>query len=490
MALHTRLPDRPWLPDRDRLWAGVRRRVAIDTRSLAAFRIAIGLLLIADLLLRSRDLVVFYTDAGVLPRAALAEFAAPWAFSLHALSGAAWYQGLLFVVAGVVAASMALGYRTRAATFLSWVLLVSLQNRNPVVLNGGDVLLRMILLWAVFVPLGQRWSLDARRRDGTGDGLRSHVASFGSAALLAQVVIMYGSNAIFKLYGDLWWRGVAIEYVFSLDQFTILLGDVLANYPLLLHAGALFWMALLLASPLLLGLTGWPRAVLVGLFASAHLGMLLTMQLGLFPLIAVAALLAFLPGEVWEHVDMGAGPTGATERDPARLSALRRRAGQFQSTVVAVLFVLVILSNLGATGYDTMPDGAEPVVQVTSIDQRWSMFAPNPMQVDGWYVVPGELANGSQVDALHGGQVSWDRPPELAATYPNARWRKYLANLWRGWFHPSQEYLARYLCQEWNEDHATKMERVTLYYMEQPTRLDGPEPIEKKRLHSHTCGTT
>ncbi|MFB6096718.1 MAG: HTTM domain-containing protein [Haloferacaceae archaeon] len=498
MALHRRLPDRSGLA------SAIRRRVAIDARSLAAFRTAVGVLLIADLLLRSRDLVAFYTDAGVLPREALAQFSAEWAFSLHALSGAAWYEGLLFVVAGVVAAALAAGYRTRVATFASWVLLVSLQNRNPVVLNGGDVLLRLVLLWAIFVPLGERWSLDARRRAGRAAGEteasapRRAIASLGTAALLGQVVIMYGSNALFKLNGTLWLDGTAIQYVFSLDQFTILLGDVLANYPLLLHAGALLWMALLVCSPLLLGLTGWRRAVLVGLFMSMHLGMLLTMQLGLFPLIAVAALVPFLPGEVWDAVGLGAVPTddgdrsglatGAEAGKGTLPSAFRRRAGQFRSGVVAVLFVLVLLSNLGATGYQTVPDQADPVVQATAIDQRWSMFAPDPMRVDGWYVVPGELENGSQVDALHGGAVTWDRPPELAATYPNARWRKYLVNLWRGWFHPSREYLSRYLCRKWNDEHATKMEQVTLYYMEQPSRLDGPEPIEKKRLLRHTCG--
>ncbi|TKX52003.1 HTTM domain-containing protein, partial [Halorubrum sp. SS7] len=53
-----------------RLSAAVAARVSVDPRALAAFRIGLGALLIADLLLRSRSLTAFYTDYGVLPRRA------------------------------------------------------------------------------------------------------------------------------------------------------------------------------------------------------------------------------------------------------------------------------------------------------------------------------------------------------------------------------------------------------------------------------------
>ena len=43
----------------------------VDLRSLALFRIAVALVLLADLAIRATDLVAHYTDAGVLPRATL-----------------------------------------------------------------------------------------------------------------------------------------------------------------------------------------------------------------------------------------------------------------------------------------------------------------------------------------------------------------------------------------------------------------------------------
>ena len=147
------------------------RHLGVDTRALAALRVGLGLLLLADLLGRSRDLRAFYTDAGVLPRSTRAAVVSDWFLSVHALSGDLWWQVLLFLVAGVAAIALTVGYRTRVATAVSWVLLVSLHNRMPVVLNGGDVLLRMVLLWAIFLPLGERWAVDA-----LPDGRIVHVA--------------------------------------------------------------------------------------------------------------------------------------------------------------------------------------------------------------------------------------------------------------------------------------------------------------------------
>ena len=152
---------------RSRRWQRVRgavtRRFRIDTWTLAFFRICLGTLLLADLLFRARNLVVFYTDRGVLSIEALAELYPGYQFlSVHALSGAIWFQILLFLLAAIAAIAVLVGYRTRLATALSLVMLVSLQARNPMVLNAGDPLLRRLLFWSVFLPLGASWSVDAR----------------------------------------------------------------------------------------------------------------------------------------------------------------------------------------------------------------------------------------------------------------------------------------------------------------------------------------
>src|SRR5262245_42318967 len=123
--------------------AAVRSKLAelfgLDLRSLAVFRIGLALLLLSDLVGRAADLVAHYSDDGVLPRSAIAT---PRYVSLHLLDGSADFQAALFVLAGLFAAALLVGWWTRLATAGSWFLLMSLHARNPMVLQGGDTLLR------------------------------------------------------------------------------------------------------------------------------------------------------------------------------------------------------------------------------------------------------------------------------------------------------------------------------------------------------------
>jgi hypothetical protein len=489
------------------LRAAVRRRIGIDVRALAVLRVALGALLLADLALRARSLRAFYTDAGVLPRAVLsARNPALARFSLHALSGAAAAQWLLFALAAAFALALLVGYRTRLATLGSLLLLASLHARNPLVLNGGDALLRRLLLWGLFLPLGERLSVDAlRAAAGSRDSAdaRERVAGVASAALLSQVVLVYGVDALLKHRSPLWIRGNAVRYVFSLDQFTVLLGERLAGFPALLRLANWFWLGLLSASVLLLLLTGRRRTLLVSLFVTAHFGMALTMRLGLFPLISVAALLPFLPPQVWDglaaRVPAGstavdrwggrrlpAAPAGPWSLTPPSLPPRLRRTGRRAASVLAAaLLVLALGWNATALGYVDAPPAVERTVDPA--DYRWDMFAPSPPRADAWYVAPGQLASGERVDAFRGGPVRWHRPPDVSATYPTARWRKYLLDVWRSGDPRLEAALGAHLCRRWNRDHRTDLVAVRVVVVAQPTRLAGPEPTRRHSLAARSC---
>ena len=137
-----------------RLWPGRLRAVTaevfgIDLRTLALFRIGLGLLLLVDLVLRGRDLTAHYTDVGILPRSALLETLSVGSFSLHLLNGTFAFQAVLFAIATVFAVMILVGSRTRFAVIASWVLLLSLQNRNPEILSAGDTVLLLLCFWAI-----------------------------------------------------------------------------------------------------------------------------------------------------------------------------------------------------------------------------------------------------------------------------------------------------------------------------------------------------
>jgi hypothetical protein len=481
-----------------RLQAAAASRVRVDARALAGFRIALGVVLLADLLLRSRDIVAFYTDTGVLPRSTLAEvYPLARRLSIHALGGGAGWQVVLSVLTGIAALALLVGYRTRIAVAASLLLVLSVHARNPLVLNAGDSLLRQLLFWGLFLPLDERWSLDARRRDRTP---RASVASLATAALLLQVVVVYVGNAVLKLRGEHWLDGTAMQRVFSLDQFTILLGDPLASFPAVLEALGWLWLGLLVGSWLLVVLRGLPRGVLAGAFALGHLGMALTMRLAVFPYVSIAALLPFVPPVVWDRIERRvadplqgrAGPATAGQFDRVAsvgpslaVPATVRDWGSRLAPVVVAVGLVVMLGYNGATLAGQGP--AAERVGVDLPEPRWSMFAPDPLRTDGWYVTPARLQSGERIDVFALSTVRWDRPSDVSATYPDSRWRKYLTRLRLREDPRLRRGFAGFLCARWNGTHEDEARSVAVYFLAQPTRLSGPEPVERRPLGSWAC---
>lgn len=476
----------------------IERRVRIDTRALAALRIALGCLLLVDLLARARDIRAFYTDSGVLPRAVNAELYPTLSrLSLHTVSGEAWVQAVLFVVAGGFAVLVTVGYRTRLAVGLSWVLLASLQLRNYLVLNGGDTVLLVVLFLAVFLPLGERWSLDALTEGPDPESRpRTFVTGFGTAALLSQIVLIYTTNAIFKLRGRRWMEGTAVRYVFAIDRFTVRLGDFFAGIEPLLVAVNWAWFGLLVAAPLLVVLLGWSRTALTVAFLSAHIGMFLTMELGLFPHVMVASLLVFLPSPVWDAVESRIDPIGRklsrrlTASKASRLlgvgptvpQSVRRGVSSTAPVVTATILVVGILWQAAAVGYLSTPSETP----VDPEDHSWKLFAPDPPTTDGWFVVRSELTSGETVDGYPHDDTGRDRPPDIAATYPNARWRKYLGEV-RGGGAIERQAFADYLCRYGTAHYGTDVTELTISYVRETLRLEGPNPTEVVELGTYDC---
>ncbi|MCU4925700.1 HTTM domain-containing protein [Halobacteria archaeon AArc-dxtr1] len=488
----------------ERLHTALVPRLGVDLRALAAFRIALGAIVLADLVfLRLPGLVTFYTDAGIFPRSTLAETYPTFAtFSIHALSGAAWVQGVLFAVTGFAALSLLVGYRTRLATGLSALLLASLFARNPLVLNGGDTILLSLLAIGLFLPLGARWSLDARRYSIHGpsrpDSARGndHVFSLATAVLLSHLVVIYTINALLKYRSDPWMAGTAVQRIFHVDEFVVLFGPSLADNAVLLAATNWLWTVLLTLAPFLIVYTGRLRIALVAAFIASHLGMAATMRLGAFPFVMVAALLAFLPPQIWDRMDPLAERVAAwLDRRPlldrvgqragpdvlwTRTAVSMRRTIRIGSAVLLICgFTALVAWQAAGAGLVDAPAGSDGELS----DGSWAFFAPNPPDTSSWYVVEATLESGETIDAADGGAVTFDRPPDVAATYPTTLWHRHGSEI-RYADDTHYEPTAAYVC----ENVADDLESVTIYYVEQSVGPNGPggDPVLDERI-TRTC---
>ena len=278
------------------------RLFSADTRSLALFRVGLALLLLADLATRAPFLTAFYTDRGVMPRSFVTDHLQDaWSFSLHLASGQVYVQAFLFVCAGLAALLLLVGYKTRLFTFLSWALLASLHVRNPEVLSSGDILLRVLLFWGLFLPLGLHWSID-RARATNEQGVPERVLSAATAAVLVQAASVYLFTWLLKTGGP-WRDGSAVRLALNWDQGTTWFGRALLETPpgflaLATHGVVLFELLgpLLLFAPVF---TARVRLVLLPLFVLMHLTFGVAMVLGTFPFVSAVSLIPFLPTAFW-----------------------------------------------------------------------------------------------------------------------------------------------------------------------------------------------
>ncbi|GAB7019961.1 HTTM domain-containing protein [Halostagnicola bangensis] len=498
------------------------RHLGIDPRALAAFRIALGIVILLDLLLlRVPGTVPFYTDAGVLPRSALAEvYPAFTSASIHALSGSMWVQAVLFAVAGLFAVSLSLGYRTRLATFVSFVLLASLQTRNPYVLNGGDTILTSFLFLGLFLPLGTRWSIDAQRtarrrsrevtgnreRAGTGEtedgvtGDAAQVVSVATVTILAHIVLIYTTNAVFKFQSEAWMNGIAVRRTMHLEQFVVLLGPYLSDLSTVLTAVNWLWIATLSAAPLLILCSGKLRTAVVLAFICTHLGMAATMRLGVFPFVLITGLLLFLPPEIWESIERSRArdalerietsiratlPRGSpleTRSIPSITvpSATRRIGGICASGFLVVVLLTLVFWQTAQVG---LVDSPAPELEEDMDDVGWTFFAPSPPDASSGYVAEAKLESGETVDLTHGGEATLDRPPNPAETFPTTLWKRYGTDMSHA-DESQYEPVLEYLCDRSEHEIA----ELTIYYLEQPVGPDGPvdDPEALERI-TGTC---
>lgn len=115
--------------------------------------------------------------------------------------------------------------------------------------------------------------------------------------------------------------------------------------------------------------------------------------------------------------------------------------------VVAINVVIVFEDDL------TIPPGLKEFAQTSKITQNWGMFAPYPYKSDGWYVIPGELRDGTRLDLFTGNEVDFEKPERVSAMFKTTRWSKYYRSLRRPKYRKLMPYYIKYMVRDWNRNH-------------------------------------
>lgn len=206
-----------------------------DRRTLGFARILMGFLFIMDLFRRTPDWNYMFATDGVLPNHVnLWRPQASQAFTiLNAFSGRG-ELAVLWVLIFCTFFCVLVGYKTRWAQILSVVWVCGMDGRVLLIENGGYVVYNLLAMWTAWLPMGDRFSVDAmlasmrRKKERTEADLndRTEMLLPEQAApyrtilglvLLIQLSAVYYFNVLHKT-GPAWKNGTAVHYVLHVDR--------------------------------------------------------------------------------------------------------------------------------------------------------------------------------------------------------------------------------------------------------------------------------
>ena len=460
-----------------------------DIRSLAIFRIALACIIFCDVCDRFQYVDAFYSVHGFF-NLELAKHVSPYSYSVNYLSDSIGFQKGVFILLGLGAVLLGMGCYSRLATCVCWILLASIHVRNPTVLISGDTLLRMMLFWSMFIPLGRIWSIDHwRQRRASGGETElptqpSLLCSVGTACLILQVCIMYWTAGLSK-WNEAWLDGTAMEYILRLDCYTRPMGRWALTYPMLVMCLTYSTLAIELLFPLLLFVPYRNDLIRLGVvlfFWCFHIGIEFFMDIGKFGAVSMMAWLPVLPGIFWNHFSPTriAEPDGGSKSevsDHTKPSSIRIWGKRVFSILVPFVFlVYVVMWNLlalhgylGRTRRQADTDSFYRFGMATMVGQNFQMFCV-PSRANATYVFNGRMKNGIRMDLVRDQPVQ-DSAPGGSSTGIVRGWKTlhwYLVSF--GGDPKLNQSLLEYHTRTWNLAHAVSEQvyesRMECYYEE------------------------
>jgi hypothetical protein len=188
---------------------------------IALYRIAFGLLVIADLVILKPEWLVWYGEKGFTTLATMRTLQPGLRLNvfLYLPHGDQWIV-VFFWIFLLWAVLLTIGLFTRASSIVVFLCLNSIHLRNPYILNGGDTLLRVTGFFLMFAPAGAAISIDRLRR--VWQGRESLTVTprppWAQRLIQIQVATVYLTTFLWKMTGDGWLTGRTLYYALRLSD--------------------------------------------------------------------------------------------------------------------------------------------------------------------------------------------------------------------------------------------------------------------------------
>ena len=273
-----------------------------DATTLCVFRILFGFFLFLNGISLVEDFHEWYGvgDNSLIPIHEAVNFYSNFRINIYnwlsPTETSAWFVLITYIITSVF---VMIGFKTRISTIICFILMVSMQNRNYSILNSGDTLMRCMLFLMMFAPTHVKYSVDnLLRRQQDGVGYNPDVSILTIRLMQLQFSLVYLATTLFKLKGYDWVDGTAVYYTSRLVNFQRIVLPIVFDFPSLVKFAT--WSALFIEFAM--GTLVWVKELRIWVLLAGlllHLGIEVSMSIGFFEWVMIAAYILFLePREV------------------------------------------------------------------------------------------------------------------------------------------------------------------------------------------------
>jgi hypothetical protein len=180
--------------------------------------------------------------------------------------------------------------------------------------------------------------------------------------------------------------------------------------------------------------------------------------------------------------------------------ATSRRATLVVNLFATACLIFVLVWNLSTISASAVPSVVRPIGFVLGLPQYWGMFAPYPVKSTMWFIAPGALQDGRQIDVLPSvisdnpqlfAEVNWGEPSDVRATFNGEeRWRKVFESFANGGNSDALLSFGQYICRNWNGTNGGTASQLMTFDIvslwEQTMEGNQRGPVQQV-LWSHIC---
>ncbi|MDR6225754.1 DCC1-like thiol-disulfide oxidoreductase family protein [Desmospora profundinema] len=257
-----------------------------------------------------------------------------WTFSLYQLHPSPLYFEIVFHLGMLAALWFIFGYKGRIAAIVNFVFVWSLFTRNGIILDGGDNVMRILLVFLLFANTTAYFSVDRHLRQKRGIPaselsppgfshmrLSNLIHNLAILACIVQVCMMYLTSGFHKVMGEVWQNGTALYYILQVGEYTHpFFRDLIFSSDFLIVTGAYATVLVQVAFPFLL-FNRYTKYVAMAGVIGMHLGIAVVMGLFTFSFIMIANQLLMLRDREYKKM------IAFFDRRVGRVKAYLRRKG-------------------------------------------------------------------------------------------------------------------------------------------------------------------